>query len=170
MLKDSPNGNTFICDGDSGYFFEIDPSNNIVWEYVNPDSTNGILTQGDSPPFFNIVFRALKFPFDYPAFTGKDLTPGDPIELNPDLSGCALLGVNEALESHTTLYPNPIQDYLKINSKQPITRIEIYSVLGTLIKTERDSYQIDLTYLETGIYIAKVFSDNGVISKRIIKK
>jgi hypothetical protein len=165
-----PNGNTFICDGDSGYFFELDSSNNIVWEYVNPDSTNGILTQGDSPPFFNVVFRALKFPFDFPAFTGKDLTPGDPIEINPDLSGCALLGVNEALESHTTLYPNPIQDYLKINSKQPITRIEIYSVLGTLIKTERDSYQIDLTYLETGIYIAKVFSDNGVISKRIIKK
>eukprot|EP00614_Pseudopedinella_elastica_P042539 CAMPEP_0181259354 /NCGR_PEP_ID=MMETSP1097-20121128/370_1 /TAXON_ID=35684 /ORGANISM="Pseudopedinella elastica, Strain CCMP716" /LENGTH=263 /DNA_ID=CAMNT_0023357805 /DNA_START=411 /DNA_END=1199 /DNA_ORIENTATION=+ len=26
-----PNGNTLICDGDSGYFFEIDPAENIVW-------------------------------------------------------------------------------------------------------------------------------------------
>ncbi len=165
-----PNGNTLICDGDSGYFFELDPSNNIVWEYVNPDSTNGILSQGDTPPFFNIVFRALKFPFDYPAFTGKDLTPGDPIELNPDLSGCSLLSVNEELESLTTLYPNPVKDFLKIDTKQPISKIEIYSVLGTQIRTEINSNQIDLTSLDRGIYIAKIFSNNKVLSKRIIKQ
>jgi hypothetical protein len=165
-----PNGNTLICDGDSGYFFEIDPSNNIVWEYVNPDSTNGILSQGDSPPFFNIVFRALKFSFDYPAFAGKDLTPGDPIELNPDLSGCSLLSVNDELDSYTTLYPNPVKDYLNIESKLPILKIEIYSLLGSLIKTVRNSDEIDLTNLDRGIYIAKIFSNNTVLSKRIIKQ
>jgi hypothetical protein len=30
-----PNGNTLICDGPSGRVFEIDPSDNIVWDWTN---------------------------------------------------------------------------------------------------------------------------------------
>jgi hypothetical protein len=31
-----PNGNTLICSGEQGRFFEIDPDGRTVWEYVNP--------------------------------------------------------------------------------------------------------------------------------------
>ena len=31
-----PNGNTLICDGPKGRFFEITPDYMIVWEYINP--------------------------------------------------------------------------------------------------------------------------------------
>ncbi|NNL15495.1 MAG: T9SS type A sorting domain-containing protein [Flavobacteriaceae bacterium] len=165
-----PNGNTLICDGDSGYFFELDSSNNIVWEYVNPDSTNGILSQGDSPPFFNLVFRAFKFPMNYAAFAGKDLAPGDPIELNPDLSGCSLLSVDNEFDSFATMYPNPVRDYLNIESKQQISKIEIYSMLGTLVKTKLNSQRIELASLASGMYVAKVFSNNNVMTRRIIKQ
>jgi hypothetical protein len=33
-----PNGNTLICEGANGRFFEVTPSGEIVWEYVNPFS------------------------------------------------------------------------------------------------------------------------------------
>jgi hypothetical protein len=36
-----PNGNTFICDGNSGRAFEVDSSGEIVWEWFNPDLKKG---------------------------------------------------------------------------------------------------------------------------------
>jgi len=35
------NGNTFIADSDNGRLFEVTPSGEIVWEFVNPDQTRG---------------------------------------------------------------------------------------------------------------------------------
>lgn len=76
-----PNGNILICEGKQGRFFEIDPDENIVWEYINPVGASGILKQGDDPASTsNSVFRIKKYPADYPAFTNRDLTPGAPIE------------------------------------------------------------------------------------------
>jgi hypothetical protein len=50
------NGNTLICEGANGRFFEITPAGEIVWEYVNPFSnvTGKIRT--------NQIFRAAKVP------------------------------------------------------------------------------------------------------------
>ena len=31
-----PNGNTLICNGNAGKFFEVTPDKEIIWEYVNP--------------------------------------------------------------------------------------------------------------------------------------
>ncbi len=164
-----PNGNTLICDGDSGYFFEIDPSNNIVWEYINPDTQNGILSQGDTPSA-NLVFRALKFPEDYAAFTGRDLTPGNPIELNPDLSNCTLLSNETFKLADLKIFPNPTLDILNIKTIEFIDEIEVYSIIGNLVATNQVSNQIDLSHLSKGLYIVKIKSNNTSISRKIIKE
>ncbi len=84
-----PNGNTLICEGKPGHFFEINAEGNIVWEYINPVGASEILSQGDIPESTsNIVFRAKKYVEDYAAFVGKDITPGLPIEKNPNLESC----------------------------------------------------------------------------------
>jgi hypothetical protein len=51
-----PNGNTLICEGDEGVFFEVTPDGKTVWSYVNtfPDSFN------------NHVFKIHRYGFDYP--------------------------------------------------------------------------------------------------------
>ncbi len=51
-----PNGNTLICEGPSGRFFEVTCEGQIVWEYVNPMTNGGGST----------VFRAERVPLDYP--------------------------------------------------------------------------------------------------------
>ena len=164
-----PNGNTLICDGDSGYFFEIDTNGDIVWEYINPDSTNGILTQGDAPSF-NLVFRALRFDETYAAFDGRDLTPGDPIELNFDISGCSLSVDEVDISDEFNLYPNPTTGVVQINTNLIIDSIDVYDVYGKLIKTIKNNQHIDITELATGIYIAKIQSGNNIGVKKIIKK
>ncbi len=73
-----PNGNTLICSGVDGLFFEVTDAGKIVWEYQNPVSTS-IAQQGD-PTTRRLAFRATRYAADYPGLKGKTLTPKDPIE------------------------------------------------------------------------------------------
>lgn len=166
-----PNGNTLICDGDSGYFFEVDVNNIIVWEYVNPDAASGILSQGDIPSS-NFTFRAKKFPFDYPAFIGRDLTPGDPIETNPDISNCNLLSVpdNTIEELNVKLYPNPVIDYLTVDYAKSINSIEVYTMFGQLLKKVTNTKNIKLGNMSSGFYLIRINSEEGSITKKILKE
>jgi sugar lactone lactonase YvrE/formylglycine-generating enzyme required for sulfatase activity len=76
-----PNGNTLICNGVNGIFFEVTPKGETVWEYVNPVVGDGPLKQGDSIPLdhrrhaMNAVFKIYRYAPNYPGLAGKDLTP-----------------------------------------------------------------------------------------------
>ncbi len=85
------NGNTLICEGRGGHFFEITDDGQIVWEYVSPVDNFGPVSQGDNPNA-NDVFRATRYGIDYTAFEGKDLSPGLPIEFNPMVNDCTIFG------------------------------------------------------------------------------
>ncbi len=164
-----PNGNTLICDGDSGYFFEIDPSENIVWEYVNPVSTSGILTQGDTPTA-NLSFRVLRYAPDYPAFSGRDLTPGLPIEQNPDLSGCTVLGLEDNVLANTLLYPNPVNGTLQIQTESTVDKVQVFDLIGNLIRENTNRSSIDLADLSQGLYLVKIHSEEKTTTRKILKK
>ena len=69
-----PNGNTLICEGDDGRFFEVTDDGDIVWEYINPVSGQGPASQGDSPND-NLTFRADRYPASHPGLQGRDLSP-----------------------------------------------------------------------------------------------
>ena len=77
-----PKGNTLICSGAHGHFFEIDENKNVVWYYINPINDKGAIVQG-SVPIKNHVFRCLFYEPSYSAFSGRNLTPGSPLEINP---------------------------------------------------------------------------------------
>ena len=78
-----PNGNTLICEGAPGRFFEVTPSNEIVWEYVNPVlAPSGRGGGGGASGMANSVFRVHRYGPDHPALAGKDLDPGRHANLN----------------------------------------------------------------------------------------
>jgi hypothetical protein len=85
------NGNTLICDGPQGVFFEVDNIGNTVWEYINPVFGNTIINQGDEPVndkfpqglFSNSVFRCSKIDLDFIGLSSFDLSPTIPIEGPP---------------------------------------------------------------------------------------
>ncbi len=163
-----PNGNTLICDGDSGYFFEITPTEEIVWEYINPVTPTGILSQGDdSTASPNLTFRALRYASDYPAFTGRDLTPSAPVEQNPDLSGCTILSTAETQNQNFTITPNPTKDIITIHGD--IDKVEIYNLLGKRIRSTSKN-TIDLSKQKTGMYILKIYTDKKVTTTKILKQ
>lgn len=63
-----PNGNTLICDGPHGRFFEVTPVGETVWEYVNPFH-HQFLRFGRT----NMTFRAYRYGYDYPGLKGTGL-------------------------------------------------------------------------------------------------
>ncbi len=87
-----PNGNLFITEGQHGRFFEINPAKEKVWEYINPSSRTGSITNQGEMTFRNDVFRATKYPVDYPGFIGRDLSSGGPVERNPWEIECDTIG------------------------------------------------------------------------------
>lgn len=75
------NGNTLICAGATGTFFEIDTAKQVIWKYVNPVSAKGPAEQGVR--FIeNQVFRCYFYEPNYSAFKNKNLKSIKPIELN----------------------------------------------------------------------------------------
>ena len=83
-----PNGNTLICEGTTGRLFEVTRDFREVWRWVNPVITSGPATQGQvlsvMPPIpiqGNAVFKARRYPADYPGLAGRDLTPGEVLEI-----------------------------------------------------------------------------------------
>ncbi len=87
-----PNGNTLVCYGAKGIFFEVTPGGEEVWRYVNPViGPEGSSHSDAKKKPSNIVFRVHRYATDHPAFSGKDLTPG--------------LKITKYLESHPVKMP-----------------------------------------------------------------
>lgn len=88
-----PNGNTLICAGVRGYFFEVTPAGETVWEYVNPVVHNGILAQGERSGLdhrghnWNAVFKVHRYEPNYVGLAGKSLKPIGPIEQPASMAG-----------------------------------------------------------------------------------
>lgn len=77
----TPNGNTFICEGARGRFFEVTPEGKIVWEYLNPYRGQIRHTNGDSIPAMPMTyfgFRATFIPADHPALANRKMQPITP--------------------------------------------------------------------------------------------
>ena len=65
-----PNGNTFICTGPTGHFFEVTKGGEIVWEYINPFFYQIPM---ERIGYSNLVFRAHRYAPDYPGLKGQEL-------------------------------------------------------------------------------------------------
>lgn len=137
-----PSGNTLICSGTNGTFFEVTPDNEVVWKYINPITDSGPIFQGDSVQQ-NDVGRCYRYGPDYPGLVGKDLTPGDPIELYP--TGIAIYEKNvpERFVLHNN-YPNPFNQVTTISYdifEKSSVLLVIYDITGKKIATLVEQFE-----------------------------
>ena len=76
--------------------------------------------------------------------------------------------------SHVSLYPNPVEDLLIIQSNTgSINKIEIFNIEGQRIleySSNSQRIEMDLIQIPSGLYFAKISSGNDIIAKKIIKK
>ncbi|PCJ82337.1 MAG: hypothetical protein COA49_02235 [Bacteroidetes bacterium] len=107
-----PNGNTLICDGPSGHAFEVNADEEIVWDYINPITAFGATTQGNNAGN-NSLFRLPRYPENYSGLYGRDLTPGDVLEIDSWDTGCSSI-ISEVEKNPIEISPNPFSDNFSI--------------------------------------------------------
>lgn len=80
------------------------------------------------------------------------------------------LGTNEVKTQNLISFENPITNKLNFQTKEKISKIEIYSTSGNLVKNII-SNNSDVSELAKGIYVLKIILQNGkIISTKVIKK
>lgn len=179
-----PNGNTLICSGTIGRFLEVTSASEIVWEYICPVQQDGPITQGTAPDIdaaredetMNSVFRVYKYPVDYAAFAGKNLTPGDYVEKYPTSS----VGSEMNNKPSFQVYPNPATDELNVvvgESNKIELQVQIISLDGRVVnhkKLTNNMYSENRikmkliddqgSLLTTGVYIVSITLDGTSVS------
>ena len=81
---------------------------------------------------------------------------------------------NEYDISDARLFPNPAEDRLSLRLSEDVScmNVEIYGIDGRLLKSQNDNFEnIDVSGLCSGIYIAKIYLEDGtIVSKKIVKR
>ena len=169
-----PNGNVLICVARPGYIFEMTPDNQIVWEYKTPFSDGQPVEQGTVlSTSDNVTFLLQRYPADYSAFDGRDLTSQGYIEINADEDYCALvLENNETGDARNiSIYPNPVTTVLKIEGDfAKSRRLSIVDVFGTTQieyqTTDARVATIDVSRLHPGLYF--LMQDRWFLSRFVV--
>ena len=82
----------------------------------------------------------------------------------------SLQSANKA-DRYVQVSPVPAVDYVNFSSYADMSRIEIYSLGGQLVKAVNvsgDTYRLDLTGMNSGMYVARIYSEKGISSKKLI--
>lgn len=83
------------------------------------------------------------------------------------------LSTNDVVFEKLKAYPNPVQNVLNITNNATIERVEVYNLMGQkFINTAPDSndVQIDVSNLNCGVYLLKIFNGDNSQSIQFVKK
>lgn len=175
-----PNGNTLICEGQGGNFTEVTyEEKSLVWRYRSPVSMFGPLSQGDPPEDIS-QFKIRRYGPGFQGFEGKELMPGEPVELDPWVYDCTIYEDTTYTSSDISVLSvniraiNPFGDKLKIfaDAHQNI-KIRIFNIHGEIMKTvvlESKETIIDTGNWPAGLYMLNVLRFNQIAGNiKIIK-
>jgi hypothetical protein len=73
-------------------------------------------------------------------------------------------------ELGVAIYPNPADDLLYVKSASSVAKIEVYTLVGTMVLRKEFANSVSIANLKSGIYIAKVLFANGASLAKIITK
>lgn len=162
-------------------------------------SSHSFVTKVSSSNKVEFIFENINLPFDdanndgYVAFkikTKPTLVTGNtfsnsasiyfdynfPIVTNTAVTTIQALSTQDfAFGTYFTVYPNPVNNVLNIETKQTIevSSVSIYNQLGQLvlvIPNAQNTKSVDVSSLSSGNYFIKINSDKGISNAKFIKK
>ena len=83
------------------------------------------------------------------------------------------LSVPEYQTKEVILSPNPVYDKLSINAPEEITSISIYSIFGQKVYATsplQNDFEVDVSFIPTGIYLVKAKTKLGNKTMKIRKE
>ena len=86
--------------------------------------------------------------------------------INPEAS--STLSIENDVSLGVKIYPNPVSQTLYISVNQTLESVIMYDILGKEVYASRHSNQIDVSHFKSGIYLLKIKTNIGDITKKII--
>ncbi len=78
---------------------------------------------------------------------------------------------NANVNAEFTLYPNPVKQILNISLLDAVGKdYTIYNVVGQVVGKGAFSESLDVSSLQSGVYILEINTDNDKMMKRFIKE
>ncbi|MBA4056325.1 MAG: hypothetical protein C0490_16540, partial [Marivirga sp.] len=112
--------------------------------------------------------RAIKYPRDYVGFTGKNMSPGEPIEGEP-WPDCAIQLAVENIGDKVQVYPNPVEDKLTIklpDTFAPVS-VKLLTAYGSEVKSVvgYGEVVVDTSGMDSGFFVAIINNSSYKIIK-----
>jgi hypothetical protein len=88
----------------------------------------------------------------------------------------SVLSVNKELSNKLSIYPNPVENNMTVDfedSEIDSMEITIFDLSGKFISSNKklsNHSELDMSYLESGIYLIEIATKKGVVTKRIVKQ
>jgi len=79
------------------------------------------------------------------------------------------LSTNDFIKSKVNIYPNPVQNEIHIETGEVVNSVEVFDLLGKQILNSKDK-NIDVSGLQSGIYLLKINTNQGSLTEKIIKQ
>jgi hypothetical protein len=166
------NGNVLICESSKGHISEITEDGIPLWVYRNPFVGGSVVNQYDFVPLAqNSIFRAQKYAVDYSGLLGFDLTPGQILENENNLSQeCALITGTDELISKNVRLINPVIDGLVRFSEMLVAdEVLVMSAKGNQIFEAFTFKGKQLpVVLEAGIYVIRLKIGGQIESHKLV--
>ena len=135
-----------------------------TWSVVNGTGTASISASGLLTAMTNGTVDVIATANDASGVTGTTTITISNQDLGLIENGTSVL---------VELYPNPVQKELFVQlAEGQITQVDILDFSGKVIQTIANYYSngIDVSSLNQGVYLLKVFTENGISTNRFIKQ
>lgn len=147
----------------------------VGYNVYKSNSEFGIYTKLTSNPIVDLNYTDSNFITTdwYLVRAIKLQTTGSGTFLNPSIgisNNVANLFNNEFSLATISIYPNPTNDKLTIESDYDLTSYQIVDLRGKVIMSnDFISKTIDINQLKTGVYFIKIVANNKIIIKKFVK-
>jgi hypothetical protein len=140
----------------------------------NPTSGEATFVENGDPVFNEILFIENYININLGSGTINAYSQNDPSANSIEFSILNLTEFPE-LNNNISIYPNPASHKVSITSNTTIDRIDVYDILGKQVKTLKnlnriDVTEINVTSLDSGLYLFKIWIEEQVQTKNIVIK
>jgi len=105
------------------------------------------------------------------SITGPNANPANEATVGSVVIGSGLLSVNETPEElQLSVYPNPATDILTISGEKTVENFKIMNLTGQVVLQGTNSNSIDVSTLESGVYVIQLDDSNRRKTMRFIKQ
>lgn len=183
--------NNTIVSTQASYSFMVNGNRNLVAHFgtetyvINAmaDPVNGGTVLGGGTYMAGINCRLIALPnsnYIFLNWTENDVVISNDSEYDFVVDGNRNLvahfyyfdGLEDNVDNSITIHPNPTRNNIIVEGNG-IEKVDVYSILGQLLvsleKTD-EMVILNLQNVESGIYLVRVITKNGIVVKRVVKE